>query len=117
MEASELTLRSLLLPALDLDRSLDFYRDSVGLPVRLRDGDRYAELDAGGLKFSLATPADHPLSATVLPTFKTGDVAAAVSRLVADGAVVVAPPAAGAHEIRAVLRDPAGNAFVVYSSS
>lgn len=36
----------------DLDRSVGFYRDVVGLPYKLT-GDGYAELDGGGIKLGL----------------------------------------------------------------
>lgn len=111
-----IALRSLLLATGEMEESVRFYRDTVGLALLMRDGDRYAELDAGGLKLALAAPSDHPLPATPVPTFKAADVEAAVQSLMAGGASILVGPRPGAHEIRAVLRDPAGNAFVVYSS-
>lgn len=109
-------LRSFLLPAGDLAESVSFYRDGLGLGVRMQDRDVYAELSAGPVKIALATPADHPVPGAALPVFRVPDVPAAVFRLVTGGAMVVSGPATGAHEIRAVLRDPAGNAFVLYQS-
>lgn len=120
MGASSLTpglvLRSLLLPAEELDRAVRFYQDAVGLGLLMRDGGDYAELDAGGVKLALATPVDHPLPEAILPTFKTTDLEPAVARLTAGGAVVVTPARQSAHETRVVLRDPVGNPFVVYST-
>lgn len=109
-------LRSLLLPVADLAESVRFYRDGLGLGVRMQDRDVYAELSAGAVKIALATAADHPVPGVPLPVFRVPDVPAGVSRLVADGATVLSGPVTGEHEIRAVLRDPAGNAFVLYSS-
>lgn len=37
----------------DLDRAVAFYRDSVGLSLLRRDGDEWAELDAGGIRLGL----------------------------------------------------------------
>jgi len=37
----------------DLDRAVSFYRDAVGLPLVRRDGDEWAELDAGGVRLGL----------------------------------------------------------------
>jgi lactoylglutathione lyase len=110
------SLRSLLLPAVELDDSVRFYRDSIGLALVMRDGDVYAELDAGGLKLALATASDHPVPTTPLPTFKTTDMDGALARLETGGASILASPRAGKHEVRAVLQDPAGNAFIIYSS-
>ena len=41
------------------------------------------------------------------------DVAAAVEKAVAAGAVVVRPPERGPHEVRAVVTDPWGNPVVL----
>ncbi|EHR53497.1 VOC family protein [Saccharomonospora amisosensis] len=116
MSDSKCDLRSILLPASDLESSLAFYRDGLGLGVRMRDRDDYAELSAGSIKLALAIPADHPVPESALPVFRSEDVSVAVSRLLAAGATVLSGPVEGAHEIRAVLRDPSGNPFVVYRS-
>ena len=41
--------------------------------------------------------------------------ATAIRRLVGDGAELLRGPEEGPHEIRAVLRDPAGNPFILYT--
>ncbi|MCE2391442.1 MAG: VOC family protein, partial [Proteobacteria bacterium] len=48
-------------------------------------------------------------------SYKVDDVAAAVERLAAAGAELISGPAEGPHEIRAALRDPAGNVLAIYS--
>jgi predicted enzyme related to lactoylglutathione lyase len=103
-------LGNVLIPVADLDRAIAFY----GLPVRFRDGDRFAALDAGGVTLALAGPAEH-VTAGVAPSFRVDSVAAAVRDLLARGGEVVREAADGPHETRAVLRDPSGNVFVVYS--
>jgi len=37
----------------DMDRALAFYEGTVGMPVLRRDGDVWAELDAGGVRLGL----------------------------------------------------------------
>src|SRR5436853_6937830 len=37
----------------DLDRAVAFYRDLLGLPLARRDGNNWAEFDAGGRRFAL----------------------------------------------------------------
>jgi catechol 2,3-dioxygenase-like lactoylglutathione lyase family enzyme len=37
----------------DLDRAVAFYRDVLGLPLRRREADSWAEFDAGGRRFAL----------------------------------------------------------------
>jgi predicted enzyme related to lactoylglutathione lyase len=108
------TLRTLLMPCADLSRGVDFYNAAFGLPVRFRDGDRYAALVAGDLTLALASPAEHPAGDEVLICFKADDVETTVAGLRAAGARVLDPPRTSDHEVRALLRDPSGVAFVVY---
>ena len=115
MSESAIVLRSLLLASSDLGDAVRFYRDVVGLALRFQDGDVYAEFDTGDIRLALAAPGDHPDPTRPLPVFKAPDLDAAVRRLVAGGAVVVGAAHDGAHERRALLQDPDGNAFVVYS--
>jgi predicted enzyme related to lactoylglutathione lyase len=37
----------------DMDRSVAFYRDALGLPMRMRHGDDWAEFEAGGARIGL----------------------------------------------------------------
>ncbi|MEW9547753.1 VOC family protein [Nonomuraea sp. NPDC050783] len=103
-------LGNVLIPVADLDEAIAFY----GLPVKFRDGDRFAALDGGGVTVALAGPAEH-VTAGVAPSYKVDDVRESVRELVARGAAVVREPEDGPHERRAVLRDPSGNVFVLYS--
>ncbi|GAA0945391.1 VOC family protein [Nonomuraea longicatena] len=105
-------LGNVFIPVKDLDEAIAFY----GLPVKFRDGDRFAALDAGGgATLALAGPDEH-VSAVSAPSYKVDDVAAAVRELLDRGAEVIRPPEAGPHEWRAVLRDPSGNVLVLYSA-
>src|SRR5437762_1161715 len=36
-----------------MDRAVAFYRDVLGLPLARRDGDNWAEFEAGGARFAL----------------------------------------------------------------
>jgi predicted enzyme related to lactoylglutathione lyase len=101
---------NVLIPVSDLDQAIAFY----GLPVKFRDGDRFAALDGGGVTVALAGPAEH-VTESAAPSYRVDDVARAVEELSARGGEVVRPPEDGPHETRAVLRDPSGNVFVLYS--
>ncbi|MER6513227.1 MULTISPECIES: VOC family protein [unclassified Nonomuraea] len=103
-------LGNVLIPVADLDEAIAFY----GLPVKFRDGDRFAALDGGGVTVALAGPAEH-VTASAAPSYKVDDVAVTVREMAARGAEVVRAPEDGPHERRAVLRDPSGNTFVLYS--
>ena len=57
----------------DLDRAVAFYTDVVGLSLVRREGDEWAELDAGGVRFALhGTDDDVPTSGTVV--FRVADL-------------------------------------------
>ncbi|MET7464826.1 VOC family protein [Nonomuraea sp. NPDC005501] len=103
-------LGNVLIPVADLDQAIAFY----GLPVKFRDGDRFAALDGGGVTVALAGPAEQ-VADTAAPSYRVDDVALAVRELSARGGEVVRAPEEGPHETRAVLRDPSGNVFVLYA--
>jgi lactoylglutathione lyase len=85
----------------DLERSVAFYRDVVGVPFRLH-GDGYAEFATRGARFGLydrnrlaeltghdPTPPGRPGGEVV---FLVGDVDAEAARLAAAGATILAGP-------------------------
>ncbi|GAA4145395.1 VOC family protein [Actinomadura keratinilytica] len=106
---------NVLYVAEDVDEAVRFYRDALGLAVKFTDGDRFAAFDGGGTTFAVAGPEEDVTGGVPAVSFKVDDVAAAVERLTAAGARQVRGPEEGPHETRAVLRDPAGNAFVLYA--
>jgi predicted enzyme related to lactoylglutathione lyase len=99
----------------DVAAAVAFYRDGLGLAVKFQDGGRFAALDGGGTTFAIAGPEEQIATGPAV-SFKVDDVAATTERLTAAGAELVRGPEEGPHEIRAVLRDPAGNSFVIYAS-
>jgi predicted enzyme related to lactoylglutathione lyase len=98
----------------DMDKACAFYQGTVGLPLKFRDGNRWAAFDAGGVTLALAGQAERGPSPVAL-NFKVENVPAEVERLVAAGARVVSGPAPGAHEIRASLRDGDGHVINLFS--
>ena len=105
----------------DLERSLAFYRDVIGLPFRLR-GDGYVEFATEGSRFGLydrnrldeltgqdSTAPARPGGEVV---FLVGDVDAEAGRLRAAGATILAGPVDRAWGHRTLhVEDPDG--FVV----
>ena len=83
--------------------------------MKFQDGDRFAALDGGGTTFAIAGPEEQVVREPSV-SFKVDDVVAMTHTLIAAGAQLVRGPEEGPHEIRAVLRDPAGNSFVLYAS-
>ena len=106
---------NVLYPVPDVAAAVAFYRDGLGLAVKFQDGSRYAALDGGGVTFAIASAEESVAGPVPAASFKVADVPAAVERLTAAGATMVTPAAEGPHEVRAALRDPAGNPFVIYA--
>ena len=105
---------NVMYPAKDVAKAVAFYTEGLGLAVKFADGTRFAALDGGGVTFAIAGE-EEDLVGVPAASFKVEDVAATIEKLVAAGGAVVRAAEEGPHEIRAVLRDPAGNPLVVYS--
>ena len=102
----------LLCPVDDLDAAVAFYHDTLGLPVKFRDGDRYCAIDAGGFTLGLAAREERIVNEAA-PTFRVDDLDQSLSAMIAAGASVVRPPQRGPHEARAVLLAPGGTTLVI----
>jgi catechol 2,3-dioxygenase-like lactoylglutathione lyase family enzyme len=100
----------------DLDAAVRFYRDGLGLPLKFQDGERFAGLDGGGVTLALVGAAENVTEGAPAAAIEVADVARAVERAVAAGASLLRGPEEGPHEIRAVVRDPAGNILVLYTT-
>jgi lactoylglutathione lyase len=104
----------------DLDESIRFYGETLGLAVKFRDGAHFAALDGGPVTLALATEIDHPIPGQVVVGIKTADVDAAAKAIEASGGGIVRGPYSTAlkgqaHERRAVVYDNKGNGLVFYS--
>lgn len=95
----------------DMDAAVAFYRDTLGLNVKFRDGDKWTQFDVGGTQVAVATPApgqvDPGSNATVV--LQVDDLAATRSELTAQGIAVSEVVAMGDHGSFFTCRDPAGN--------
>ncbi len=112
---AELDVRMIILSTDDLDESIRFYTETLGFPLKFRDGSHFAALDGGSLTLALATKVDHPAHGKVVVGVKTADVDAAAAEVEANGGAVLTAPYDDAHERRAVCYDSMGNALVFYS--
>ena len=96
----------------DFEASVRFYTDVLGLALKLRDGDRWAAFDVGGMTLAVEAGAPGgPGGATV--SLRVEGLDALVADLRSKGADI-ADPANGPHERYAEVRDPAGNVLVLY---
>ena len=102
-------------PVDDFAAAVAFYENALGLSLQFKDGERFAVFDAGGTRIALAA-GEERVADGVAVSYKVDDVDAMIAELSEAGAEIVSQAADGPHERRAVLRDPAGNALVVYAS-
>jgi lactoylglutathione lyase len=107
--------RMIILSTDDLDESIRFYSEVLGMPLKFRDGAHYAALDGGSVTVALATAVDHPMPGKVVVGIKTADVDAAAKAIEAAGGAIAKGPYDDAHERRAVVYDSHGNGLVFYS--
>jgi len=111
----ELGVRMVVLSTDNLDESITFYTDTLGMSLNFRDGARYAALDGGSVTVALATELDHPMPGKVVVGIKTTDVDGAAKAVEASGGAIVKAPYNDAHERRAVVYDNnKGNGLVLY---
>ncbi|MCW2596934.1 MAG: hypothetical protein QOF92_4790 [Pseudonocardiales bacterium] len=110
-------LREVLWPVTDLQAALSFYVGGLGMTLKFRDGDRFAAVaGADNVTLALVTGTEAVTGSAPAPAYRVGDLAAAVGRAEESGAIVITRDEEGAHEHRAVLRDPAGHLLVLYQS-
>jgi predicted enzyme related to lactoylglutathione lyase len=108
-------LQTLLYPAQTLECDLDFFQRGLGLPLRFRDGDRYAALAAGGLTIGIAAGSER-LSTQPAAVFRVDDIAQSVALLLAAGTKLLRPAERGPHEWRALLATPGGHHLILSST-
>lgn len=112
---SDYDVRMVVLSTDDLEASIRFYTETLGMPLRFRDGSHFAAVDAGSVTIALATALDHPMPGQVVVGIKTADVDSAARAVEENGGAVVKGPYNDAHERRAVVYDNKGNGLVFYS--
>jgi lactoylglutathione lyase len=112
---SEYDVRMVVLSTDDLDESIRFYTETLGMSLKFRDGAHYAALDGGSVTLALATAVDHPMPGRVVVGIKTADVDAAAQAIEENGGAIIKGPYNDAHERRAVVYDNKGNGLVFYS--
>jgi lactoylglutathione lyase len=112
---SEHEVKMIILSTDDLDESIRFYSDTLGMALKFRDAAHFAALDGGPITLTLATAVDHPIPGQVVVCIKTADVDAAAEAVEASGGGIVKGPYDDAHERRAVVYDNKGNGLVFYT--
>lgn len=103
------------LPATDIARCADFYREVFGWTIRTRS-DGHTAFDDGVGQVSGSWVQGRPASTApgLLLYIMVDDAAATVESIVAHGGEVVQSIGADAPEITARFRDPGGNVIGIY---
>jgi len=112
---SDHEVKMIILSTDDLEESIRFYSETLGMALKFRDGAHFAALNGGPVTLALATAIDHPIPGQVVVGIKTTDVDAAAKAIEANGGALVRGPYDDAHERRAVVYDNKGNGVVFYS--
>ncbi|MFA5709087.1 VOC family protein [Mycolicibacterium sp.] len=111
---SDHEVRMIVLSTDDLDESIRFYSETLGMALKFRDGAHFAALDGGSVTLALATDVDHPIPGKVVVGIKTADVDGAAKAVEDSGGAIIKGPYDDAHERRAVVYDNKGNGLVFY---
>ena len=112
---TERQVKMIVLSTEDLDESIAFYTETLGFPLKFRDGNHFAALDGGTITLALATSLDHPIPGQVVVGIKTDDVDGDAKAVDDNGGGVAKGPYNDAHERRAVVYDSQGNGLTFYS--
>ncbi|EME24149.1 VOC family protein [Rhodococcus triatomae] len=112
---SDHEVKMIILSTDNLDESIAFYTETLGMPLKFRDGAHFAAIDGGPVTIALATAVDHPIHGQVVVGIKTADVDAAAKAVEESGGGIVTGAYDDAHERRAVVYDNKGNGIVFYS--
>lgn len=107
-------VRMVVLSTDDLDESIAFYTETLGMPLKFRDGSHFAAIDGGSITIALATSIDHPMPGKVVVGIKTEQVDEAAAAIEASGGAILKGPYNDEHERRAVVYDNKGNGLVFY---
>ncbi|MSQ23772.1 MAG: glyoxalase [Chloroflexi bacterium] len=97
----------------DFPGSVNFYAEKLGLPLKVRYGDDWAEFQAPGITVAL-----HPARGEAIPHdgatsigLEVADIAATYALLKSRGVEFASPPVDAGHAILANFTDPEGNGF------
>lgn len=101
------------LPVHDMAKAIAFYRDTLGLPLTLVDGDSYAEFAIGNGTLALSLSDTAP-SATGTVSLRVPDVRAEVERLKAKGVTISEPIEDSGVCCSVPFHDPTGNRLLIH---
>ncbi len=109
-------LRQVLVVAKDLEPSVRFWQDMLGLELAFRDGDRWVQFKAGDVSFALASVEEGQgaPSGVPVPVFEVDDLDAAFAELQRAGVPSGGLRDMGAHGRTLAAIDPSGARIVLF---
>jgi uncharacterized protein len=103
------------LPALDVERSAAFYRETFGWQIRQRgDGATAFDDTTGEVSGAWVTGRPAATDPGLMLYIMVDDAAATVEAITANGGEIVQPIGVDAPEVTARFRDPGGNVIGIY---
>ena len=100
----------------DMDRAAKFYAETLGLPVKFRDGDKWTQFDVGGAALALADRSQAQVGpgegATVV--LEVVDLEVARQELIRKGLETTDIVDMGGHGQYFTVRDPDGNVIQLF---
>jgi len=109
-------LRQVYIVAEDFEAQVKFYGETLGLTLQFRDGNRWAQFQAGGVSLAIASAEEGQGARpnVPVPVFEVDDLGAALGTLTASGHTVGAVRDMGAHGRSAAVHDTAGVQLVLF---
>lgn len=103
----------------NMDESVAFYKDVIGLNVKFRDGNRWTQFDVNGVGVALADPSEGSVppggGATVV--LEVDDLMAMRTQLTQQGIAVNDIVDMGGHGKYFTTKDPSGNIVQIFARS
>lgn len=114
-EMTILRLRAAYHVANDFERLLTFYQDGLGLPVKFRDQDRWAEFKLEETRFALSSQQEAApgSGAGAVSLFQADCLDGLCDRMALHGGEVMTIRDMGSHGRVATVRDPEGKIFQI----
>lgn len=99
----------------DVERAVGFYEQVLGLTLKFRDGERWAQFSAQGADFAVASRGE--AVADTVAVFEVQDLDAVAAKVVAAGGRLGLLRDMGAHGRVLTLHDPDGNVLQLYAKA
>lgn len=100
----------------DMDRAVAFYEQTFGLKLKFRDGDKWAQFDAGNVNFALSSPEESAsLEGGAVTAFEVDDMAPYEQAVRDRGCEILQSRDMGGHGRVLAFRDPEGNIVQLFA--